>query len=465
MRLLRGLNPIQATQHLQNKHSTNKNIAQVYWPLALSWFFMAWEGQLAMWLIGLMPNNKIYQAGFLIVFGIAIFIESPVIDLLSTGTTLGTTKKRFEKITRFTLILMAWVTVAHCFVVFTPPVYQFVSETLLGARPDVARAAWYGLAWMPVWSACVGWRRYRQGIMIRAGKTGPISWGTLIRIVAMMISGLSLYFSGTMIGLGVIGLSFSIAVFAEALYIHIVSKPVIAKLGESKTDPPQEEENIEKSPKSEPELTLPQLAKFHFPLTASTMLMLTAPVLMTRALNEGPEPVIAMAAWQVASTVVWLFRTITFALPEAVIALYKPGRERFLGLFCLKVGGGITLAMLSAHFLKFDHYVFSTIFKSEPIVAERAAIAFLWCSFLPFFNALMAYYRGVLTSHHITSARLYAILIALVALAMSLTYGLKIGTLGVILAGAALTLSHIVELATLAIAWRRSRHLSSPSVT
>lgn len=450
MRLLSGLKPIQATEHLQDRTSTNKNIAKVYWPLALSWFFMAWEGQLAMWLIGLMPDNKIYQAGFLIVFGIAIFIESPVIDLLSTGTTLGTTKKRFEQITRFTLILMAWVTFAHCIVVFTPPIYTFVAETLLGARPEVAKAAWYGLAWMPVWSACVGWRRYRQGIMIRAGKTGPISWGTLVRIVAMMISGLALYFSGTMIGLGVIGLSFTIAVFAEALYIHIVSKPVIAQLSEA-------------GQSDSSNLTLIQLAKFHFPLTASTMLMLTAPVLMTRALNEGPEPIIAMAAWQVASTVVWLFRTITFALPEAVIALYKPGRERFLGLFCIKVGGGITLTMLAVHFLQFDLFVFRSLFKSEPLVADRAAIAFLWCSFLPLLNALMAYYRGVLTSHHITSARLYAIIIALAALAITLTLGLNIGILTVILAAAALTLSHLVELATLAVAWQRSRHLASPS--
>ncbi|MBA4293635.1 hypothetical protein C0431_11785 [bacterium] len=446
MKLLSRPKPEKSQEH----KTTSASITKVYWPLALSWFFMAWEGQLAMWLIGLMPDNKIYQAGFLIVFGIAIFIESPVIDLLSTGTTLGTTKKRFEQITRFTLILMTWVTVAHCIVVFTPPIYTFVAETLLGARPEVATAAWYGLAWMPVWSACVGWRRYRQGIMIRAGRTGPISWGTLVRIVAMMISGLALYVSGTMIGLGVIGLSFTIAVFAEALYIHIVSKPVIAELTE--TDPT----NIDN-------LTLSQLAKFHFPLTASTMLMLTAPVLMTRALNEGPEPIIAMAAWQVSSTVVWLFRTITFALPEAVIALYKPGRERYLGSFCIKVGGGITLTMLAVHAFQFDLYVFRAIFKSEPLVADRAATAFLWCSFLPLLNALMAYYRGVLTSHHITSARLYAIIIALAALAITLTLGLRIGILTVVLAAAALTLSHLVELATLAIAWHRSRHLASPT--
>ncbi|MFM9873288.1 MAG: hypothetical protein ACKVQS_07465 [Fimbriimonadaceae bacterium] len=480
MRLLRGLNPVPtAEQRIFNK-STNKNIWQVYSPLALSWFFMAWEGQLALWLIGQMPNTKVNQAGFLIIMGIAIFIESPVIDLLSTGTTLGTTKARFQTITRFTLILMAWVTVAHCAVVFSPA-YNYVAQVLLDAPANVAQAAWYGLAWMPIWSAAVGWRRYRQGIMIRAGKTGPISWGTLIRMTVMFIVGYILFASKVMTGLGIIGVSFTAAVIAEAIYIHIASQPVLKnlpdanqnhesdtpflppgeRLGEGKTKSNFENQNDLGKGHFQPStqhLTIPQIFKFHLPLTASTILMLTTPFFLTRSLNEGTQPIIAMAAWQIASTVVWLFRASTFALPEAVISLYQVGREKLLLRFCTQVGFGISSLMLIFHFLNLDYFIFTQIYRAEPHVAERAALAFLWSAFIPALNSFMGYFRGLLTAHHITSARMIAIGFSLLSLGAALYFGLMLNPLSVVLAAAALTIAHVVELLTLAIYWKRSAH-------
>jgi progressive ankylosis protein len=477
MRLLRGLNPVPTAEQRTFNKSTNKNIWQVYFPLAISWFFMAWEGQLALWLIGQMPNTKVNQAGFLIIMGIAIFIESPVIDLLSTGTTLGTTKARFHTLTKFTLILMAWVTFAHCAVIFSPA-YTYVAEVLLDAPHNVAQSAWYGLAWMPIWSAAVGWRRYRQGIMIRAGKTGPISWGTLIRMSVMFIVGYCLFASKLMTGLGIIGVAFSAAVIAEAIYIHIVSQPVLKKLPHSKLEEevkstilPSGEELTEglsisnlsqvsegRVQSNTQDLSIPQIFKFHLPLTASTLMMLTTPIFLTRALNEGDQPVIAMAAWQIASTVVWLFRAMTFALPEAVISLYQVGREKLLFRFCSQVGIGLTSIMLLCHFTGFDKFIFTQVYRAEPLVAERAAIAFLWTAFVPALNSWMAYYRGLLTSHHITSARMIAIGVAIVGLLIALTAGLQLNPLSVILAAAALTIAHVVELLTLAIYWKNSAH-------
>jgi hypothetical protein len=427
---------------------------------------MAWEGQIAMALVGLMPDNKVLQSGFLLVMGLAIFIESPVIDLLSTGTTLGTTKARFHKITRFTLILMAWVTFAHCAVVFTP-LYNIVAIKILDAEPEAARAAWQGLAWMPIWSACVGWRRYRQGIMIRAGITKLISWGTLIRIVSLTISGAALYYSGTLSGLALIGCSFTISVLAEAAYIHLVSQPIIANLpsehpplrvsgeGAGGEVIPSDEpgQNLKELPK---DLSFLDLAKFHIPLTVGTMLMLTAPVLVTRALNLTPEPILATAAWQVAATVGWLFRTITFALPEAIISLYHKSRERILANFCLKIGLTVTILMVALHLLKLDIAIFRAAFKCDQQVAEIAAVAFIWTAPLPLLNSVMAYYRGLLTIHEVTIARFAAILVALISLTLALIVGVRLNLNAPTLAGSSLVIAHLVELATLALAWKLS---------
>ncbi|QYK53316.1 MAG: hypothetical protein KF824_00145 [Fimbriimonadaceae bacterium] len=419
------------------RKSTNKSIWQVYWPLALSWIFMAFEGQIALWMIGQMPNSKLNAAGLGLIMPIAIFIESPVIDLLSTGTTLGTNRQRFAALTRFTLILMAWVTFAHCLIVYTP-LYPIFAGQVLEAPANVAYAAWTGLAWMPIWSACVGWRRYLQGLMIRAGKTKPISWGTLVRILAMSGVGLGLYLTHLLSGLALIGAAMLAAVFAEALYIHIVSRQVVAAL-------PDE-------PEAEP-LSLSRLFKFHLPLTGSTVLMLTTPIFLTKAINQSADPVLSLAAWTTAGTLGWLFRTVTFALPEAVISLYQAGREKVILVFCTNIGLALTVAMVAMHLTGFDVIAFREFFKADPGIPERAAFALLIMAPLPLLNAVMGYYRGLLTSHHVTSARMIALAIAIAGILVSLpiTISLKLG--GIVVAGIALIVAHVLELSTLATCW------------
>lgn len=417
-----------------------RDVTKVYWPLALSWVFMALEGQIAMWLVGIMPETKISQAGLLIVMSLAIFIESPVIDLLSTSTTLGTSKRSYQALRKFALILMAWVTFAHCTVMFTP-LYPLVSQRILGASPEVAGSAWYALALMPFWSACVGWRRFLQGIMIRAGVTRPISWGTLVRIIAMIGVGYPLVFS-PMHPLAVIGIAMSAAVFAEAVYVHVVSRPVVRRLPSGDGDP---------------EPALSGLFKFHLPLTAATMLMLTAPLFVSRGLTSSSTPVLDMAAWQTASTVIWLFRTITFALPEALISVHRRGSEPVLLRYCLFVGGSLTVLMLIFHFTQLDILTFLGLFRSDPDVAERAALAMLVCAALPALNSVMSFYRAMLTKQHVTSARLLAIGTSLVSLLAALALGSALRMPGVVVAAFALTVAHVVEMITLALAWKSVR--------
>ncbi|MBS1712486.1 MAG: hypothetical protein JSS71_12250 [Armatimonadetes bacterium] len=431
---------IPAADFRQARRAVRKSFWQVYWPLALSWFFMGWEGQVAVGLIGLMPENEVLQAGVLVVWGLAMLVESPVIDLLSTATTLGTDRVRYAQISKFAGILMLWVTVVHSLVVFTPA-YHVVAVEWMGNKPEVADAARDGLFWMPLWAACVGWRRYRQGIMIRAESTRPISIGTLIRVVTTALVGGGLYLSKALSGMSVVGAAFAAAVFAEALYIHFASAKVIHALPDDRGEPP---------------MGLAKLFRFHLPLTASTLLMLTTPFLMARALNQTADPIIAMAAWQVAGTVAWLFETATFALPEAVIARYRPGDERTIAMFCLAVGGALSGGMLATHVTGLDRWIFETAYHSKPEVANQASIAFLWTSPLPLLVSAQSFFRGMLTAHHITSARMAAILVGLAAMGLVLQAGLKTSLPGVVV-GALGVLSYSgVELAILAGTWARS---------
>ncbi len=84
-----------------------------YSPLAISWLFMGLEGPICEGVINRLRQPEINAAAWPILMAIAIWIESPVIDLLSTSTTLAKDHQRYELISRFVWYLMAWVTVAH----------------------------------------------------------------------------------------------------------------------------------------------------------------------------------------------------------------------------------------------------------------------------------------------------------------------------------------------------------------
>lgn len=394
---------------------------------------MALEGQIALWIIGHLPDSKLNAAGIGLVMPIAIFIEAPVIDLLSTGTTLGRNSGNLRSLTRFTLILMGWVALAHCLVVFTP-LYDIFAVRFLSAELDVARVAREALVWMPLWAACVGWRRFRQGLLIRAGQTRPMAWGTFIRILAMALSALIFSATGWLEGLAIVGASMMVAVATEALYIHYASQPIAATLG----------------PSDQPAISIPGLFRFHLPLTGSTMLMLTTPIFLTRAINGSPEPVLALAAFTTANTIAWTLRSLTFALPEAVISLFEKDRQGPLFWFCTQVGLFLSLTIFAMHIFGLDERLFRDLFRAAPGVPERAALAFLVMSPLPFLNAVMAYLRGVLTAHHVTSPRLYALGFALVGLLIALPLGVRLGWHGVVTAGVGLIVAHILEASSLA---------------
>lgn len=398
---------------------------------------MAIEAPTSMAVLGLRPDTTINNAAMLLLFAIAIFIESPVIDLLSTSTTLGTTKERWQSLSKFVWLMMAVVTVTHASVMFTP-LYDVVVN-LMKADTVVADAARLPLQIMTPWSALVGWRRYLQGIMIKQGVTRPISVGTFVRILMIALVGFGLAFTTPLNGLVIVAIGLICSVGSEAMFIHFASRSVIT--------------NLPSDPDSH--MSIKQLSAFHFPLTASTMLMLTTPVIIAAALNRAPSPLIASAAWQVAGSVIWIFRSVTFALPEAVISLYDPGAGKKLLLrFCLTVGAVLSLTMIVFHFAGIDFLVFRHIYNAETEPATMAKIAIFACFAMPLANALMSYYRGALTAHHITWARMIGIAVGLVSLLVALGIGIKLGWLGVINVGVGSTFALFMEALALGLSYR-----------
>lgn len=383
--------------------------------------------------LGQGTTKDVWTAAFQVLMAYSLFIESPVIDLLSTSTTLTKSKKSFATVSRFVWLLMAWCTVIHALAV-TPGIYHAITANL---NPAVAKALHLPLAVMIPWSACIGWRRYKQGILIRNGQTRVIGLGTFLRVATIFGVGFGLAAVAPLSGIMICAIALMCSVSAEAMFIHVAARRVIAELPESADEKP---------------LTLGSLSKFHFPLTITTMVTLSTGLVITEALKRVPDSVTAMAGWQVALTMVWLHRTIVFALPEVVITLYKgPESESVLRRFSLGVGFGLSGLMFLFALTGIDRLIFSQLLGASPQTVETAHQAFLLQGFLPLISAIQSFARGVLTAKHQNVSRLYAVMLSLAVLVGLLALGVAMGLPGIQVAAAAMSISLLVELMVL---WR-----------
>jgi O-antigen/teichoic acid export membrane protein len=204
-------------------------------------------------------------------------------------------------------------------------------------------------------------------------------------------------------------------------------------------------------------ITMRQLAAFHFPLTLATMTMILSMPMVSWALNNSPQGKTALAAWGIAMSVVFMFRSITFALPETVIALYRDDQTRDeLSRFCRNVGIGCAIAILVVFFSRASFLFFVHVLDSTPLVANVASLLLLSSVLIPLVNSHASFLRGMLTYHHNTQARLWAIVASISALAAALFIGVALRVDGIVMVGVATTVQIVAETAVLRAFWART---------
>jgi hypothetical protein len=397
---------------------------------------MGLEGPVCLSIIQRLPHPELGAAGFSVLFALGIWIESPVIDLLATATTLAESRPRYALMRKFVLALMLWVTAFHAFVALTPA-YWVVTEQIMGLPHRLAEVVRPGFVLFIPWSAMIGWRRSHQGILIRKGITRPIGFGTLLRGTVMVSLCFGLYsFVPTTSSIVIASIAVVSSVATEMLFIHFISRPAVQSLPLEGVDPKP--------------LTMRRLSAFHAPLTITTMINLLVGPLVTCGLARTPEPVRALAGYQDASSIIVMFRMMLFCLPEVVITLGKDEQSMAaLRRFSMRLGLGASVGMLALSLSGLDRLLFRVVMNAPANVADLAHWTFLACSAIPILDAAQSYFRGVLTAQHRTTSRLIAVGAAMAGLAVVLALGVVLHWSGPVLAGSSLTASLAGELAVL----------------
>jgi len=196
---------------------------------------MAIEGPILTSVIARLHNPAYNLAAYGVAVALAMFIESPVIMLLSTTVALAKDKKSMRVLHRFMVRVNVGVTVGMC-VVSVPAVYDVLVHSVIQLPDDVAALMYWGLVTMIPWPAAIGYRRYYQGLLIRNGRTRRVAYGTVVRLLSMAGTAAMLVLLSPLSGVVIGTVSLTSGVILEAFATRWMAKAVLEQYNAQEDD-------------------------------------------------------------------------------------------------------------------------------------------------------------------------------------------------------------------------------------
>lgn len=381
---------------------------------------MATEGPLIAAVIARMPDPTFNLAAHGVTFALAILIEAPVIMLMSAATALVRDRTSFLKLRNFAFALN-FLSTAGLLVLLIPSVFNWVTGSLIGLPAEVSSLTYGALWFMLPWPGAIGYRRFLQGVLIRAGKTRLVAWGTVIRLIAMALASLCgflwLDIPGSWIGAMALGIGVSV----EAVAARFMAAPTVRGLLDRKGD-------LEATGR---EISYRDIASFYLPLALTSLIGLTVQPLLTFFMGRSVAPLESLAVFPVVHSLSFFFRSMGLAFQDVAIALMGERLENFRELrrFALTLGGATSLGIALVGFTPLSHVWFVRISGLTPELTAFALIPTRLLVPLPFLSVILSLQRAILVqgrrTTHITVAS--AVELAAVALVfVSLGWGLNL---------------------------------------
>lgn len=370
-----------------------KDIFKFWYPLAATWLMMSVENPYLASFIARLPEPKYNLAAFGVAFSFALIFEAPIIMIMSASTALVSNRDAFYKLRRFIYTLNTAVTVIFL-IGLIPPVYYYITETLINLPTEVAHLTHGSLLLLLPWPAAIGYRRFYQGILIRNNLTNRVAYGTIVRLGSMSITAVILYLfklPGAYVG----GAALSIGVTGEAIASRIMARVPVKKL---KTEP------ITHTPTENP-LTYKFITRFYYPLALMSMIYLGVQPLMTFFVGKSRMALESLAVIPVVNGLVFVFRSLGLSYMEAVVAIIGKHKENYIplrnfayALFAFVVGG---LSLIA--FTPLASVWFRDISGLSVELGNFAYFPTQIMALMPGFVAFLCFQRGVVVNSRKTS--------------------------------------------------------------
>ena len=381
---------------------------------------MAAAGPFLAAIIARLPSPEFNLGAYGVAFALAILIEAPVIMLMSAATSLVKDRISYLKMRNFSRGLILGTTLL-LLIVLVPGVYRWLTETLLQLPTEVADLT-YGALWFFLpWPSAIGYRRFLQGVLIRAGKTRLVAMGTLIRLFAMTVAALLGYLLLDIPGAWIGGLALGTGVTVEAIAARFMAAETVRELLAEETDSGYTGRTV----------TYRAIATFYLPLALTSMIGLTIQPLLTFFMGRSVAPVESLAVYPVVHSLSFFFRSMGFAYQDAAIALIGERFEHYRELrrFCFTLGAVATAGLALVAFTPLFQLWFITLSGLTPELTSFALIPARIIVPLPFLSVLLSFQRAILVegrrTQHITWASVIEVT-AVAVLFLTLGFGFEV---------------------------------------
>jgi hypothetical protein len=381
---------------------------------------MALEGPFLAAVIARLADPKFNLAAHGVSLAFAILVEAPVIMIMSASTALVDDARTFHKLRKFTYALNGAITVVMVGVLI-PPVFWFIMQDLIGLPREVAHLTYGALVILLPWPAAIGYRRFFQGILIRANLTRRVAYGTVIRLSVMASTGIVMYAVFAPPGAYVGAAALSAGVCAEAVASRLMVNSTVRRLLQKSGEAAGEAES----------LSYGRIAHFYYPLALTSVLGLAVYPMVTFFMGRAPSPVESLAVFPVVNALSFIFRAMGLSYQEVAIALLGKECEhvRELGRFAVGLGISASLALALIGFTPLSHVWYGTVSGLSPELTAFAIVPTRIMALIPILSVLLSFQRAILVqgqfTRPITAATVIEVLgIALGFTAMSRGFGL-----------------------------------------
>jgi hypothetical protein len=382
---------------LRQQH-TQRSILLFWSPLAATWVMMATEGPFLAAVIARLPDATFNLAAYGVTFALAIVVEAPVMMLMSAATALVRDSASYRKLRTFARALTAGTTGVLA-LLLVPGVHGWLTRTAMGLPHEVADLT-YGALWFFLpWRGSIAYRRFLQGVLIRAGKTRLVAYGTVIRLAAMTGAGLAGYLLLDIPGAWVGGMALATGVVAEAAAARVMAASTVRELLSGALDSPGAEE-----------IRYREIASFYLPLALTSLIALTVQPMLTFFMGRSVAPVQSLAVFPVVHALSFFFRSMGLAFQDACIALMGERFEHLgqLRRFAITLGLATSAGLALVALTPLSHLYFVTISGLPPELTSVALMPARLIVPLPALTVLLAFQRSILVggrrTHHITVA-------------------------------------------------------------
>jgi len=411
---------------VQKQPLSQKKIFIFWAPLAATWFMMAMEGPFVAAIIARMANPKFNLAAYGVAFSFAVFLEAPIIMIISASNALVKDRESYIKLRNFTFLLNGIITLIM-FVLILPPVFFFIAQQLIGLPESVSQLTHLACVIMLPWPAAIGIRRFYQGILIRSNLTRRVAYGTIVRLLAMGTTGLICYFMLGLDGATVGALAHTVAVILEALASKLMVNQSVKNLLLKSQDKSQ----------SKP-LTYRYINSFYYPLALTSVLAFSIQPMVTFFLGKSRMAIESLAVLPVIHALAFIFRSLGFSYQEVGIALLGDNNENYKSLrkFAIVLGFCVTGGLAVVAFSPLAYLWFREVSGLSLELTHFAIFPTQILTVIPGLLVILAFQRAFLVNNRktkpITIATVIEVLTVFTLLFVTVKFLNMIGAVGAV---------------------------------